>query len=160
MSVKRTKTDFILLYTSAFCFLVFSSSFLLMPVETKAQINGISAASFAAGIMFWLGLISGCFVQTLLAARYKNRIAARMQGTGRKVKPTSRIGLLTILRNPPAIIADVGCAVSFIGLVAIMIITGGVGYVNFSFMFVFTFTFAMHCILNGRIYANITNAMK
>lgn len=158
--MKRTKTDFILLYTSIFCFLVFSSSFLLMPVDTKAQINGISAASFAAGIMFWLGLISGCLIQALLAVRYKNRMAAKAQGNGRKIVPVSRIGLISFLRNTPAIIADVGFAVSLVGLAAVMIVTGGAGYVNFSFMFVVTFTFAMHCILNGRIYANITSAMK
>ena len=158
--MKKLKTDFILLYISVLCFLVFSVSFLLMPLESKTQINGISVPSFAAGIMFWLGLIFGAASQTLLSARYKNRMSARAREIGRNVRPASRVGLFTFLRNTPAIIADVGCAVSFAGLVAVLIITGGAGYVCFSFMSVFAFTFAMHCILNGKIYANITNAMK
>ena len=156
--MKRTKTDFILLFSSVFCFLVLSSSFLLMPVETKAQINGISAATFAAGIMFWFGLISGSLIQALLAVRYNNRMAA--SNNVRRIKPTSRIGLLSFFKNTPAIIADVGCATSLIGLVVVMIITHGVGYVCFSMAAVFTFTFVMHCILNGRVYSNITSAIK
>ena len=158
--MKSTKTDLILLYLSVFCFLAFSVSFLLMPVETEAQINGISVPSFIAGIMFWLGLISGCLSQVLLAVRYNNRMRAKANGNGRKVTPTSRIGLFSILRNTPAIIADVGCAVSFAGLVAVFVITSGTGYVCFSFMSAFSFTFVMHCILNGRVYANITSTIK
>ena len=156
--MKRTKTDFILLYSSVFCFLVFSSSFLLMPLETKAQINGISVATFIAGIMFWLGLISGSLIQVLLALRYNNR--SKAGGSARRVKPQSRIGLISFLRNTPAIIADVGCAASLVGLVVVIILTHGIGYVCFSFASVFSFTFVMHCILNGRVYADVTSAMK
>lgn len=146
------KKDFIWLGVSIVGFAILSVSFLLMPVESNVVISKI------AGVMFWLGLVIGIVFQVLLARQRKIGITKnRVQRlSNQRMKP----GILSLFKNPIAVVFDLLMAIGLVGLISSMILTKGMGYICYVFISITVFSFSMHCIFNGRIYFYISNKEK
>ena len=113
------KKDFIWLGVSIVGFAILSVSFLLMPVESNVVISKI------AGVMFWLGLVIGIVFQVLLARQRKIGITKnRVQRlSNQRMKP----GILSLFKNPIAVVFDLLMAIGLVGLISSMILTKGMG---------------------------------
>lgn len=155
--MNRKKVDSIWLGISVFCFLLLAISFLLMPFGTTATADKISAVTLISGIVFWASIVLGIVAQCVLSSRRKawyskNRI--------KKSRVKQKIGLISFFKNTYAAIADIGLALSLTGLIAVLIVTQGTGYVCYVFISLFVFSFSMHCILNGKNYYYVINQDK
>lgn len=155
MSKKRA--DRIWLGISIFSFLWLAISFLLMPLETEIPTQRLSPYSFAAGVMFWTGVIAGTVTQCILAHRTKARYKAQYYKTE---QPPRRVGIFSFFQNRYAIAADVIALLSLAGFITTMIVTRGTGYSCYVCLSLFVFSFSMHCILNGKVFYSVTNRNK
>ena len=135
-----------LLYLSIACFLIFSVSFLLMPVE---------ALGIIPGLMFWFGLIFAIISQILLELRRRSFFTAH--NVDRRTMQKPHCGLLTFFANQYARMMDITFLVALIFSIAIFGITKGFGYICNVCISISVFTFYMHCVLNGRNYFHTTN---
>lgn len=143
------------LIVSVVAFLVFSISFLLVPVEADTTEQGTNVYTIVAGLMFWIGLVVGIVMQVILS------ILRRKWFLRNKVKlPLTnqpKLGLISFFKNKTAMVFDVMLVVSIIGLVLAMVATDAVGYSCYVFMALTSFSFCAHCIFNGKIYYFIEN---
>ena len=143
------------LIVSIAAFLVFSISFLLMPVEVDPMEQGTSVYTIVAGLMFWLGLIIGILMQVILSILRRNWFSRNRVRLPLTNQP--KLGLITFFKNRVALVFDVMFIVSVIGLVISLIATDAVGYSCYVFMALTSFSFCAHCIFNGKIYYFIEN---
>lgn len=155
--MSRKQVDTIWLGLSIFFFLMFSVSFLLMPLGSETPTENISAYTMVAGLMFWISIIMGIVTQCVLAHRRRSWYVIHRI---RKVRTTQKVGLISFFKNSYAIVADVVTILSLIGLVIAMIATQGTGYVCYVLVSLFVFSFSMHCILNGKVFYHIINQNK
>lgn len=140
---------------SVVAFFIFSVSFLLMPIEDGNTDNGLSLFSFAAGVMFWLGLIVGSIMQLVLSIKRKNWLSKHKQSLCTENQP--RIGIISFFKNKIAIAFDVVFILSWIGFVFSLVLTNTVGYVCYVFAGLVSFSFCAHCIFNGKNYFFVKN---
>lgn len=154
---KGSGADGILLAISVLLFASLSLSFLLMPLDGKTTVNGISAYSFAAGAMFWISLVGGAVTQCVLSHKRK---AWYIKNHVRRSKTKKKIGIVSFFENPPAVCADTVLILGAAGLVVALIATRAAGYVCYVMMSIFVFSACIHCILNGKIYYYIRNKDK
>ena len=153
--MKRRKFDCIWFAISVVSFLLLAVSFLLMPIgETD---GGLTTYSIIAGVMFWSSLVLGTASQMILSHRRKMWYVINKV---RRARHSRKIGLISFFENVYAGIADVTFIISLIGLVVVLIVTQGTGYICYILMAALVFSFAMHCILNGKIYYHIVNQNK
>lgn len=155
--MSRKQVDTIWLGLSIFFFLMFSVSFLLMPLGSETPTENISAYTMVAGLMFWISIIMGIVTQCVLAHRRRSWYVIHRI---RKVSATQKVGLISFFKNSYAIVADVVTILSLIGLVIAMIATQGTGYICYVLVSLFVFSFSMHCILNGKVFYHIINQNK
>ena len=144
--MSRKKIDRLLLGFSIFFFLVFSASFLLMPLGEERADGGITSYAFAAGLMFWVSLFLGMVTQIILSHRRKVWYAAHNS----RAAAARKIGLISWFKNVYASIADGMTLLSLVGVVVAYVLTDGIGYVCYVMAFLLMFSFCMHCILNGK----------
>lgn len=143
------------LIVSIAAFLVFSISFLLMPVEADPMVQGPNAYTIVAGLMFWIGLLVGIVMQVILSTLRRNWFSRNKVKLPLTNQP--KLGLISFFRNRTALVFDVMLVVSIIGLVIAMVATNAVGYSCYVFMALTSFSFCAHCIFNGKIYYFIEN---
>lgn len=150
MGYKKKETAYLI--ASIIGFLLFSVSFLLMPVETDDAMQGPNAITIAAGLMFWLGLLVGIITQISLSSRRKKWFARN-----RVRLPLAKLGLISFFKNKIAIAFDALLVLSLIGLIVSVVITKATGYVCYIFIALTSFSFCAHCIFNGKNYYFIEN---
>lgn len=155
MSGKRM--DMVWLSLSVLSLLAFAVSFLLMPLGEEALNGQISNYAFIAGLMFWISMAVLLVTQCVLAFR---RRAWCKTHRNKRASVTQRIGLISFFKNKFAMVADVVMLLSLIGLVVVLILTQGIGYVCYVFVSLFVFSFGMHCILNGKVFYCVKNRDK
>lgn len=155
--MSRKSVDTIWLGLSIFFFLMFSVSFLLMPLGSESPTENISAYTMVAGLMFWISIIMGIATQCVLAHRRRSWYVIHRI---RKVRATQKVGLISFFKNSYATVADAVTILSLIGLVIAMIATQGTGYICYVLVSLFVFSFSMHCILNGKVFYHIINQNK
>lgn len=151
----RKQTDNILMLISILFFLMFSISFLLMPLGEETSNGKISVYTLVVGLMFWISIIMAIVIQCILSYRMKKRVM--IHSTEKEILE-QKIGLVSFFKNIYAIVADVIMIVSLIGLIIAMISTQGLGYVCYIFISLLVFFFSMHCILNGKVFCYIINS--
>lgn len=144
------KREHVLLIISVMSFLLFSISFLLMPIEN-------SLLMIVSGAMFWASLIVGIITQILLSVNIKKW---KQQKRGKLKRHLKRSGLLSFFSNPLAKVFDITMVVGVIGLIISMIATQSSGYICYVFIAITVFSFSSHCIFNGKNYYYIKNADK
>jgi len=149
------KNETIYLIVSIIGFLIFSISFLLMPVETTGAEQGPNAVTVVAGIMFWIGLLVGVIAQICLSASRKNWFNKNKVRLPLSNQP--KLGLITFFRNKTAIGFDVLLIISLVGLIVSIALTNATGYGCYIFLALTTFSFCSHCIFNGKNYYFIEN---
>lgn len=154
---KESGADGVLLAISVLFFAALSLSFLLMPLDSKTEVNGISAYSFTAGIMFWISLVGGAVTQCVLSHKRK---AWYIKNHVRRSKTKTKIGIVSFFKNPPAVCADTVLLLSLAGLAVALILTRAAGYACYVTTSLTVFSACMHCILNGKIYYYIRNKDK
>lgn len=155
--MSRKQVDTIWLGLSIFFFLMFSVSFLLMPLGSETPTENISAYTMVAGLMFWISIIMGIVTQCVLAHRRRSWYVIHRI---RKVRATQKFGVISFFKNSYATVADAVTILSLIGLVIAMIATQGTGYICYVLVSLFVFSFSMHCILNGKVFYHIINQNK
>lgn len=154
--MEQKKIDVIWVIVSIGSFALMSASFLLMPLDRTVEVY--DALDIIPGVMFWLFLILGITGQILLTIRRK-----RFFETDRRKRTQARkgrVGLLSVFKNTPAIVADVGFVISLVAFVIATKVTNGIGYICYILLAVCTFTFCSHCIFNGKIYQYVTKSLK
>lgn len=144
--MERRKVDVIWLIVSIVSFALMSTSFLLMPLDKTVELYDVM--DIIPGIMFWTFLVLGVVGQVLLAIRRKRFLETNKQKRFQIGK--ERIGLISVFKNVPAIIADVGFVISLVAVVIVTKVTNGIGYICYILLAVCVFTFCLHCILNGK----------
>lgn len=155
--MNRKKTDVIWLALSIFFFTALAVSFLLMPLGGDRLTDSISGYALAAGVMFWISVIMGIVTQCVLSYRRKAWYGIHHI---RKGRTSHKIGVISFFKNVPAIVADIVAALSLIGLVIVMVVTNGTGYICYISVSLFVLSFSMHCIFNGKIYHYVVNQNK
>lgn len=154
--MEQKKIDVIWVIVSIGSFALMSASFLLIPLDKTVE--QYDAMDIIPGVMFWLFLILGITGQILLTIRRK-----RYMRTDRKKKiqeMKSRIGLLSLFTNIPAIVADVGFVISLIAFVIAIKATDGMGYICYILLAVCVFTICLHCIFNGKSFNYVIEQNK
>lgn len=154
--MERKKIDVIWLIVSVGSFALMSTSFLLMPLDKTVE--QYDAMDIIPGVMFWLFLILGITGQILLSIRRKRFLETDRRKRFQAKK--GRVGLLSVLKNIPAIVADVGFIISLVAFVIATKVTNGMGYICYILLAVCVFTFCSHCIFNGKIYQYVTKSLK
>ena len=140
--------DIVLFISSLFFFGLMSCSPLLTHMDQHLEI--VDIMDFLPGALFWCGMISGCICQVVLNIRRKQKLEEK--GVRKNQARKGRNGLSCFLKNVPAIISDITCIVSLVGLIVTTVINDGKDYVWLAMLTVFLFTFCLHCIFNGKIY--------
>lgn len=125
------------------CFLMLGVSFLLMPIEGSGAMQ--KTMSFLSGIVFWGSLVGGIISYICFASGIKKQIDP-------KGKPKSTLGLITFFKNKYAIVADLTMIVSFLGTIAVMLLTDGTKYICYLFVALFVWSFSMHCVCNAGVF--------
>lgn len=143
------------LIVSIVAFLVFSISFLLMPVEAEPMEQGTNVYTIVAGLMFWIGLVVGILMQVILSVLRRNWFSRNRVRLPLTNQP--KLGLISFFKNKTAVVFDVMLIISIVGLVIAMLVTDAVGYSCYVFMTLTCFSFCSHCIFNGKIYYFIEN---
>ena len=145
----KKQTNQILLGLSLGGFFLLSLSFVLMAVENTG---------YLPGILFWGGLLTGCGLQIVLAAK-RRRFLAKHPAAAEKMNK-GRVGLLTFATSRSALVADILLGVGFVATVLAMILTKGTGDICFTLIAITVFAFCLHCILNGKIYRFVMGKLR
>lgn len=153
MNHRKKETAYLI--ASIVGFLIFSISFLLMPVETGEAEQGPNAITLVSGLMFWIGLIVGIIAQISLSTSRKKWFARNRVRLPLSNQP--KLGVISFFKNMTAIVFDVVMILSLIGLVIAVLITNATGYACYIFIALFSFSFSAHCIFNGKNYYFIEN---
>lgn len=154
--MQQKKIDLIWLIVSIGSFALMSVSFLLMPFDKTVE--QYDTMDIIPGVMFWLFLVLGVAGQIILTIRRK-----RFLETDRRKRfqaRNGRVGLLSVFKNIPAIVADVGFVISLVAFVIATKVTNGMGYICYILLAICAFTFCSHCIFNGKIYEYVTKLSK
>lgn len=141
----RKKIDMLWLIVSIGGFALMSTSFVLMPLDKTVEIY--DSMDIIPGIMFWAFLMLGVVGQVLLTIRRKRFLETNRSDSGLRKE---RIGLISVFKNVPAIIADVGFVISLVAFVLAINVTNGIGFICYILLAICVFTFCLHCILNGK----------
>lgn len=150
--MERKKVDVIWLVVSIVSFALMSISFVLMPLDKTIELYDLM--DIIPGIMFWVFLLFGVVGQVLLTIRRKQFLEINKQKRFRIKK--ERIGLISVFKNIPAIIADVGFVISLVVFFIATEIANGIGYICYILLAVCVFLFCLHCILNGKNFRYVT----
>ena len=147
-------SNFALLIVSLLCFAVVSASLFGMFFIEAAPEGPPSKLALLCGIGFWLPLISGIVLQTVLSIRTKRWSARR--NLRRLGLSRTRIGLFRVFSNIPAVVSDVVLCSSFVTFISFMIVRASsiLAYISLSVLFL---SFCTHCIFNGKNYYYIAN---
>ena len=125
--------------------LLFSASFLIMPLASALSFGGSNVLLMINGLWFWItGILAG---GTFLAANRKRKSVS--------VDNNSRPGILCFCLNPWAKIADCTFVASILGLTVTIIFASQIFFV-FILASLTVFSFLMHCVLNGRNFKYLT----
>ena len=125
--MRRNRCDKIWFAVSVFSFLLLAVSFLLMPLGEETDTE-LSTYALVAGGVFWGALLLGIVTQCVLAHRRRAWYAKRRN---KRMRTAQKIGLISFFKNKPAAIADVALLLSLIGLITVLIVTHGFGYICF-----------------------------
>lgn len=127
--------------------------FAMFFIEADANSNS-SLFSLICGMIFWIFTIVGIALQIFVSISIRSWYERRRLYRSRFRR--TRIGLLSIFSNIPAIISDVVLFVSLVAFIAFMVIdpTNIFAYISLSVLFL---SFSAHCIFNGKNYYYITN---
>jgi hypothetical protein len=149
-SVARNSVAVALFWLSAFCMLLTSSSFLLMPMASRKAMNGEGWWLILSCALFWAPLIAG-YILLFLA----NRIRKRQDAGKRNRRSGVRYwGVFRVASNVPAAIVDAAAVLSLIGLI-LFIILKPEHYGIYMLLCLTIFAFHMHGMFNGVNYRAI-----
>lgn len=143
---QRRKKAVRYLKLSIFCFAIQAASVLLEPFALKADGSGLTGIGYLLGVVFWLGLLSGCFFFWMTwnlmhqSTVYQEQKMKRMPG------------ILGFFRTDAAKMTDP----IWIAALAISVL-GNVWdkfphMMTLSAMSLALFMFYLHMIVNGRVY--------
>lgn len=117
---------------SAVCLLIFSGTFLAMPISNYVSVGYSRRISVIIGIMFWLTGIAGYSLLIYLYKKARNK-------DNRKIH---------IFENKYAAIADVLFFIGVIGLVLIIILNLQASYLAYLVMFIIVLSINGHLIFS------------
>ena len=151
--MNKTKNIILLVISFISYLIVASSLFVMFFIEINSGIRS-SIINLACGATFWLFLIVGTVLQVSVSINVKRWYERRRLYRSRFRK--SRVGLLSVFSNIPAVISDVILGASLVTFIVFMLINPSsiYAYISFSVLFL---SFCAHCIFNGKNYYYITN---
>ena len=153
--MRREKSYTGYLICSVICFLIFSISFLLMPIKSNEASQELSVVTLVAGLMFWIGLVIGIITQIILSSIRKRWITKnKIKG---RVENQPRLGLISFFRNKAATFFDALLILSLLGLIISIATIDANDYMCYVFIALLSFSFCTHCIFNGKNYFFIKN---
>lgn len=153
--MEEDKTDLFLFVSYVLSFFIVSFSFLLISVETEKMINGISVTSFGAGITFWLFSVIAFIVHIVLSVRRRRFLSKNKINQTEEVK---RPGILVFFKNKLAIAVDVILIACIAVCIAVLLVTGGTGFLSYVMVAALLFSVCMHSVFNGKIYTYVFTA--
>lgn len=130
------------------CFALTSLAILIMPFTASSETGMQQGLGYAAGILFWAGLVSG--IITFIAVNRKNRKFIREQ----KEKGNLPAGRW-FFRNQPAAVVD---SLLIVSLTATIIIAAGASFGSVPeiiFLLVLVTTAYLHFLVNGNLFTYI-----
>lgn len=150
--MNKTKNAILLIISFVSFAMVSVSLFVMFFVEPDSN-SEPSVIKLACGAAFWLFLIVGIILQVVVSVNIK-RWCRRRSYRSRLKK--SRIGLLKVFSNIPAVISDIFLFASLIAFITFMVVNSAsiFAYISLSVLFL---SFSAHCIFNGKNYYCITN---
>lgn len=135
----------LLFWASSLCMLLMSMSFLFMPIASEKALDGNDWCLILAGFMFWTPLLTGYILIIVMNKRRK-----------RQIKDNNKVniknwGVLKIISNRPAFMADVSFIICLIGFYIFLFVNSD-NYGAYVFLCLSVFSFHMHCMFNGANY--------
>lgn len=141
-----TKKLFLGIFAAFFLSAVSTS---LIPFALDAEGN-LSVAGYAAGVMFWAGLLTGCTGYVLLYRREKHKLRQKIQ---KRKFPSA----LCFCSNRYAAAADAVMAVGIIGTIYCTVNLTVSQIIAVIFLFLALAGVYAHFLLNGKMYQYIWN---
>ena len=124
----------------------------LSPVLIPFALDGdgnLNGAGYAAGVMFWLGMIAGIIGYILLYSQYKKK---RTEKTKRKLPSPLRF-----FSNRPAQVMDAVLIIGLIGTIYCIVNVTADQIVAAAFLLLALAGIYAHFLLNGNVYQYIRN---
>lgn len=149
MRTTGIKKQFLLILTA---FIISACMVVLIPFSTGDDGN-LSLLGYAAGILFWAGLIAGIIGYLYL---YKKGKAVIAEHIDKKRIPSG----LRFFSNPPAAVMDAVLIISLAGTIYCALHVTVSQYIAMVFLLLTLAGVYAHFLLNGKIYQYIWNSKK
>lgn len=133
-------------------FMVSAVTPLLIPFALDSEGN-LNAAGYAAGLMFWAGLIAGCAGYALLWRKSEKKMPEEIRN---EKKPAA----IRFFSNRVSKITDIILIISFIVTVYCMVNTNANQTVAAVVLFIMLAALYLHFLLNGKIYFYIEKSLS
>lgn len=146
MKQMRIRRKF-LLVISIFCISAVTPVMIPFSIDKKGNLNTLG---YAAGIMFWGGLLLGIAAYILLWRKEKEQIQGH--AIGRKLPPGLRF-----FGNPPAVAADILLIAGAAGTIYCAVNITANQIMAAIFLLLLLAGFYAHFLLNGNVYQYIWN---
>jgi hypothetical protein len=126
------------------CFFLMAATILAMPLTLRYRQQSLV---YLLGGSFWLFLFLGLVFSFIASGKVKDFLMVQKRGKDWTDWP---IGLIGFGKSVPALIFDVLCLLSILGVVIGSFTALKSHYIMYVLIFLAAFSFAMHCLLNGR----------
>ena len=143
----------ILFWAAVACWVVFSSSFVVMHSASNALVNGDKSLAIVAGFLFWIPLVIATTLLTLINL-------ARRKVEGRKKKRKRQWGVYSFFTCKPGYIADFMCICWFTSFVICLFTPSREQIITMIFFALFVLAFCMHCLFNGETFRYVQSHQK
>ena len=137
------------LLLSITCLVISSLIVIFIPYADIDGSAGQKLLSYALGIIFWVGLLSGWIILLWLNRNLKHQLICE----NKKILP----GVLRFFSNPLAVITDIGLLLSIV--LNILTLSNLITNMVLSSLFaaLLLVTFHLHYIVNGKVYMYFKN---
>ena len=127
------------------CFFLISIALLLLPLCGGGETGIEKGIGTLVGILFWVGIMSGCVSYFLMYRKYKEALEKRL--------PQSRIpSCLRVWGNPVAIGIDILFLIGLIGAVYCNVTIGVNRILDFLSLFITITCFYLHFLATGKVF--------
>ena len=141
-SIQDLKKRFLI---TAGCFFLISIGLLLLPLCGTGGTGIEKGIGILVGILFWVGILSGCISYFLMSRKYKGVLEKRL--------PESKLpSCLRIWGNPVAIGNDVLFLLGLAGTIYCNVTVGANRILDFLSLFITITCFYLHFLVTGKVF--------
>lgn len=127
------------------CFFLISIALLLLPLCERGETGMEKVLGTLVGILFWVGILSGCISYFLMSRKYKGALEKRL--------PESKLpSCLRIWGNPVAIGNDVLFLLGLAGTIYCNVTVGANRILDFLSLFITITCFYLHFLVTGKVF--------